>query len=63
MPNDNSTLSRTANVGEVTIKNITTDNNTVTQTGKTAPEGQSNLYGRFVPGQTGKLTLGDVQIQ
>ena len=53
----------TANVGEVTIKNITTDNNTVTQTGKTAPEGQSNLYGRFVPGQTGKLTLGDVQIQ
>lgn len=52
----------TANVGEVTIKNITTDNNTVTQTGKTAPEGQSNLYGRFVPGQTGKLTLGDVQI-
>ena len=53
----------TANVGEVTIKNITTDNNTVTQTGKTAPKGQSNLYGRFVPGQTGKLTLGDVQIQ
>ena len=53
----------TANVGEVTIKNITTDNNTVTQTGKTAPEGQSDLYGRFVPGETGKLTLGDVQIQ
>ena len=53
----------TANVGEVTIKNITTDNNTVTQTGKTAPEGQSDLYGRFVPGETGKLTIDNIEIK
>ena len=52
----------TANVGEVTIKNITTDN-TVTQTGKTAPEGQSDLYGRFVPGETGKLTIDNIEIK
>lgn len=53
----------TANVGEVTIKNITTDNNTVRQTGKTAPEGQSDLYGRFVPGETGKLTIDNIEIK
>lgn len=53
----------TANVGEVTIKNITTDNNTVTQTGKTAPEGRSDLYGRFVPGETGKLTIDNIEIK
>ena len=53
----------TANVGEVAIKNITTDNNTVTQTGKTAPEGQSDLYGRFVPGETGKLTIDNIEIK
>lgn len=53
----------TANVGEVTIKNITTDNNTVTQTGKTAPEGQSDPYGRFVPGETGKLTIDNIEIK
>lgn len=53
----------TANVGEVTIKNITTDNNTVTQTGKTAPEGQSDLYGRFVPVETGKLTIDNIEIK
>ena len=47
----------TANVGEVTINNITESGNTLTQTGKTAPDGQSNLYGRFVPGTTGKLTI------
>lgn len=53
----------TANVGEVTIKNITTDNNTVTQTGKTAPKGQSDLYGRFVPVETGKLTIDNIEIK
>lgn len=49
----------TANVGKLTINNITEFGNTVTQTGKTAPE-HSNLYGRFVPGTTGKLVIDDV---
>lgn len=49
----------TANVGELTINNITETGNTITQTGKTAPE-HSNLYGRFVPGTTGKLVIDDV---
>lgn len=49
----------TANVGELTITNVTESGNTVTQTGKTAPE-HSNLYGRFVPGTTGKLFIDDV---
>ena len=53
----------TANVGELTISNITESGNTLTQTGKTAPAGQSNLYGRFVPGSTGKLTINGVQIK
>ena len=48
----------TANVGEVTISNITESGNTLTQTGKTAPEGEKrNYYGRFVPGSTGKLII------
>ena len=47
----------TANVGEVTITGTTSENNTLTQNGRTAPAGQSNLYGRFVPGDTGKLTI------
>ena len=47
----------TANVGEVAFNNTTESGNTVTQTGKTAPAGQSNLYGRFVPGTTGKLVI------
>lgn len=46
----------TANLGELTINNITESGNTITQTGKTAP-GHSNLYGRFVPGDTGKLVI------
>lgn len=49
----------TANVGELTINNITESGNTITQTGKTAPE-HSNLYGRFVPGTTGELVIGGV---
>ena len=47
----------TANVGQLVINNTTESGNTLSQTGKTAPEGQSNLYGRFVPGTTGKLTI------
>lgn len=39
------------------MNNTTESGNTVTQTGKTAPAGQSNLYGRFVPGTTGKLVI------
>lgn len=53
----------TANVGEVTISGTTVQNSTVEQTGKTAPEGQSNLYGRFVPGETGKLTIDGIEIK
>jgi len=52
----------TANVGELEISNITESGNTLTQTGKTAPAGQSNLYGRFVPGETGKLVIDGVEI-
>ncbi len=47
----------TANVGEVTISGTVSGDNTLTQTDKTAPAGQSDLYGRFVPGTTGKLTI------
>lgn len=49
----------TANVGKLTINNITGSGNTITQTGKTAPE-HSNLYGRFVPGSTGELVIDGV---
>ena len=49
----------TANVGELSINNITESENTITQTGKTAPE-HSNLYGRFVPETTGKLVIDGV---
>lgn len=53
----------TANVGKLTINNITESGNTITQTGKDAPE-HSNLYGRFVPGDTGELFIdGDAQSQ
>lgn len=49
----------TANVGELTINNIAESGNTITQTGKTAPE-HSNLYGRFVPDTTGELVIDGV---
>lgn len=49
----------TANVGKLTINNITESGNTITQTGKTAPE-HSNLYGRFVPDSTGELVIDGV---
>ena len=52
----------TANSGEVTINNITESGNTLEQVGKTAPS-HSNLYGRFVPNSTGKLTIDGVSIQ
>ena len=52
----------TANVGELTIEGITESGNTLTQTGKTAPAGQSNLFGRFVPGTTGKLVIDGVEV-
>ena len=52
----------TANVGEVALNNTTESGNTVTQTGKTAPAGQSNLYGRFVPNATGKLVIDGVAV-
>ena len=53
----------TANVGEVTISNITESGNTLTQTGKTAPTGEKrNYYGRFVGGETGKLEIDGVEM-
>lgn len=52
----------TANVGQLTINNTTESGNTVSQTGKTAPE-HSNLYGRAVLGQTGHLTIDGVEIK
>ena len=47
----------TANVGEMTITDITSSGNTLIQTDKTIPENQRDLYGRFVPDSTGKLTI------
>lgn len=47
----------TANNGQCVINNITSSNNVLEQTDKTAPTGQSNLYGRFVPAGTGTLTI------
>ncbi len=52
----------TANSGQVTINNTTESDNTLSQDGKTAPEGQSNLYGRFVPNTTGTLTIDGVKV-
>ena len=47
----------TANVGQVTISDITESGNTLVQTNLTAPEGQSNLYGRLVANNTGVLII------
>ena len=52
----------TANVGAMTITDTTSGNNTLSQTDKTAPENQSDLYGRFVPDQTGSLNIDGVEI-
>ena len=47
----------TSGVGELTINTITSTNNTLTQTGTADPNPAHELYGRFVPGKTGKLTI------
>ena len=52
----------TANAGEVTINHTASTGNTLAQDSKTAPAGQSELYGRFVPGTTGKLTIDGIAI-
>ena len=52
----------TANVGKVTITGTTSSSNTLTQNGQIAPAGQSDLYGRFVPGTTGKLTINGTEV-
>jgi hypothetical protein len=52
----------TANNGQCVINNITESNNTLSQTDKTAPAGQSNLYGRFVPAGTGTLVIDGVNL-
>ncbi len=45
----------TANVGELAMDEITESGNTLAQTDKEAPA--NTLYGRFVPGDTGTLTI------
>ena len=45
----------TANVGELAMDEITESGNTLAQTGKEVPA--NTLYGRFVPGDTGTLTI------
>ena len=45
----------TANVGELAMDGITESGNTLEQTDKEAPA--NTLYGRFVPGDTGTLTI------
>ena len=52
----------TANNGQCVINNITESGNVLSQTGKTAPAGQSNLYGRFVPAGTGSLVIDGIAI-
>ena len=52
----------TSGVGELTINTITSTNNTLTQTGTADPNPAHELYGRFVPGTTGKLTINGRQI-
>ena len=52
----------TSGVGELTINTITSTNNTLTQTGTADPNPAHELYGRFVPGTTGKLTINGKQI-
>ena len=47
----------TANNGHVVINNCTAENVALSQIDKTAPAGQSNLFGRFVPSGTGTLVI------
>lgn len=54
----------TANVGEVTINNITESGNTLEQaSASSATKLTTDLVGRFVPGTTGKLVIDGVAIQ
>ena len=50
----------TANNGHVVINNCTAENVAISQINKTAPAGQSNLFGRFVPSGTGTLVIDGV---
>ena len=50
----------TANNGHVVINNCTVENVAISQINKTAPAGQSNLFGRFVPSGTGTLVIDGV---
>ena len=52
----------TSGVGELTINTITSTNNTLTQTGTADPNPAHELYGRFVPGTAGKLTINGTPI-
>ena len=52
----------TVGVGQLSIANVESTGNTLTQTDKTLPEGQSDLYGRFVPNTTGKLVIDGVPV-
>ena len=52
----------TVGVGQLSIANVESTGNTLTQTDKTLPEGQSDLYGRFVPNTTGKLIIDGVPV-
>ncbi len=47
----------TANNGHVVINNCTVEDVELSQINKTAPAGQSNLFGRFVPSGTGTLVI------
>lgn len=51
------TVVGTANNGQCEISGITASNNTISQVGKTAPEGQTDYFGRFVPSGTGTLKI------
>ncbi len=57
----------TANSGEVVIEGCTSTGNKIEQNNNgteiARPEGQSELYGRFVPNDTGKLTIDGVEIK
>ena len=52
----------TANNGQAEIFKASSVDNSVSQTGKTAPAEQSDLYGRFVPSGTGTLKIDGKEI-
>ena len=51
----------TANAGEVTIVDAVSERNSLLQVNKTQPQGQSALFGRFVPSSTGKMAIVNMQ--